>query len=179
MPRTIQTDRPAPSDRAGTNPPSVALVAGEGPHECIGAILEEQGLEFDLLDTIEDLLKDSAIPSLIVLWIGGALSGAVARDLEPLRRAMGQTPVVMVCADVRPGELRSALSAGAAGVVLEDQLAAALGPCLQAAGAGHVCVPRQHSRQVEPAALSPVKTDSRAGGDGLHEHPDSRAALSR
>jgi DNA-binding NarL/FixJ family response regulator len=78
----------------------------------------------------------------------------VSRDLIPLRTALGNTPVVVVCADIRPRDLRVALSAGAAGVVLESQLAAALGPSLQAAWAGQVCVPQQHSEQIEPAALS-------------------------
>jgi DNA-binding NarL/FixJ family response regulator len=132
----------------------VALVAGDGSHERIGAILEEQGLEFDLLSTVEQLLEAEAEPSLIVLQVEGALSQAVAGELEPLQREVEGTPVVLVCADIRPGELRVALAAGAAGVVLEDRLASTLGPALAAARAGQVCVPIQHSRQIEPAALS-------------------------
>ncbi len=120
----------------------------------VGAILEEQGLEFTLLDTVEELLERDAPPSLVILQVEGALSQAVAGELEPLRREAEQAAVVMVCADVRPGELRAALAAGAAGVVLEDQLASALAPCLEAVRAGQVCVPMRHSRQIEPAALS-------------------------
>ena len=130
------------------------LVAGGESHQCVGAILEEQGLEFTLLDTVEELLERDAPPSLVILQVQGALSQAVAGALEPLRREAEQMPVVLVCADVRPGELRAALAAGAAGVVLEDQLASTLGPCLDAVRAGQVCVPMRHSRQIEPAALS-------------------------
>jgi len=132
----------------------VALVARRGADERIGAILEEQGLEFERLAAVAELLESDAAPSLIVLHVDGALSEAVAGDLEPLRQALEQTPVVIVCSGIRPGELRLALAAGAAGVVLEGQLASTLGPCLAAARAGQICVPRQHSRQVEAAALS-------------------------
>ena len=117
-------------------------------------ILEEQGLEFDWFEKTEDL-ESAAPPALIVLCVGGALSGAIGRDVEPLLKAIGWTPVVIVCDEVRPGELRPALAAGASGIVLEEQLASTLGPSLEAVRAGQVCVPRQHARQVEPAALSP------------------------
>jgi DNA-binding NarL/FixJ family response regulator len=46
------------------------------------------------------------------------------------------------------------LEAGASGVVLADELDAALGPCVEAALAGQVCLPRDHAPQVEPPALS-------------------------
>ncbi len=60
----------------------------------------------------------------------------------------------MICSSIERWEVRAALAAGAAGVVLEEEIASALGPCLQAALAGQICVPRRHSRQIEPPALS-------------------------
>jgi DNA-binding NarL/FixJ family response regulator len=48
-----------------------------------------------------------------------------------------------------------ALSSGVCGVVLEGELATALGPALRAARAGQVCVPQQHAEQIEPASLTP------------------------
>jgi DNA-binding NarL/FixJ family response regulator len=50
--------------------------------------------------------------------------------------------------------VRTALAAGAAGVVLLDELDTALWPCLQAVQSGQTCVPRGHWRQIEPPALS-------------------------
>ena len=103
MSRTSQTEcsPSAPTSRAGADRSSVALVARGGSQERNEAILEDQGLDFDLLEMVEDLLQESAIPSLIVPWVVGALSAGVVRYLKPLRRAMGRTPVVMVCADMR------------------------------------------------------------------------------
>ncbi|HEY2283744.1 MAG TPA: helix-turn-helix transcriptional regulator [Solirubrobacteraceae bacterium] len=50
--------------------------------------------------------------------------------------------------------MRAALAAGAAGVVLDEDLDSALIPCLQAVQAGQTCVPRDHWRQIDPPALS-------------------------
>jgi DNA-binding NarL/FixJ family response regulator len=132
--------------------PGLTLVVGG--NQRISVILEEQGFEFTPLDTAEELFDSDAAPSLVILWVEGVLSQTVARELEQLRREVGEARVVLVCADIRPGELRAALVAGAAGVVIEAQLASALGPCLAAVRAEQVCVPMQHSRQIEPAALS-------------------------
>jgi DNA-binding NarL/FixJ family response regulator len=142
------------SGEADGNGSGVALVMGGPAYEQIGAVLEEQGMEVEPFAAAAELLERDAAPALAVLQAEGSLSQAVAGNLEALREAPEQTPVVIVCADIRPGELRLALAAGAAGVVLEGQLSSALGPCLAAARAGQVCVPRQHSRQVEAAALS-------------------------
>jgi DNA-binding NarL/FixJ family response regulator len=60
----------------------------------------------------------------------------------------------VVCAGIQRWGIRAALTAGAAGVVLYDDLDSALGPCLQAVQAGQVCVPRAHWRQIEPPPLS-------------------------
>lgn len=146
---SVSRTRPTGADRL-----AIALIAREGSHDRVSVVLEEQGLEFAWFERAEDL-EHSATPLLIVLCIEGTLSGAIVRDVESLLQAVEWTPIVIVCDAIRPGELRVALAAGATGVVLESQLASALGPSLEAAQAGQVCVPRQHARQVEPSALSP------------------------
>jgi DNA-binding NarL/FixJ family response regulator len=130
------------------------LIEPAGSSERIGAILEEQSVEFERFESIESLLAGEAAPASIVLRASESLGRIASHELEPLRRSLPDTPVVVVCAEIRPGELRLALGAGATGVVLEDQLAANLGSCLEATRAGQVCVPKRHARQVEPAALS-------------------------
>lgn len=153
MSRTSQ--QIAPGSSACEVDSTVALIEAGAPDERIAAILEEQGWEFELLESLEELLGGAAAPTLVVLRVTESLSGAVARKVEPLRRKLPDTLVVIVCAEIRPGELRVALAAGVAGLVLESELAAALGSCLKATRAGQVCVPMRQARQVEPSALSP------------------------
>jgi DNA-binding NarL/FixJ family response regulator len=134
---------------------SVALIAEEGPRESIGEILDEHDLTFTAFDDAEDLLarctKDT--PALIVLWIEDPASW-LSQQIEPLRRGIERAQIVVICADIQRWEVRTALAGGVVGVVLEDEMADALGPCLQAVRAGQICVPRQHWRQIEPPALS-------------------------
>lgn len=136
---------------AGSN---VVLIGGTQSRE-IGAALAGLELEFELVESVERVVECDTVPALVVLWAEDNLARATTRDLEPLRREIPAVPVVMVCASLRPGELRLALAAGVSGVVLESELDPALGACLQAASSGQVCVPKQQSRQVEPAPLSP------------------------
>jgi DNA-binding NarL/FixJ family response regulator len=135
--------------------PSVALIGSGESRAEVDPMLEETGIDFTLVDAIEDLPKDGTTPSLIALWAGEDLPKAVAGDLARLRRAMVEVRVVLVCSEIRPGDLRVALSSGVCGVVLEAELATALEPALRAAWAGQVCVPQQHSEQIEPATLTP------------------------
>jgi DNA-binding NarL/FixJ family response regulator len=133
----------------------IALLAEEGPRESIGEILEEHNLIFTAFEDAEDLLarctKD--VPALIVLWIEDPASWPT-QQIEPLRRGLEHARIVVICADIQRWEVRTALAGGVAGVVLENEMADALGPCLQAVLAGQICVPRRHWRQIEPPALS-------------------------
>jgi DNA-binding NarL/FixJ family response regulator len=134
---------------------AVALVADESPRESIGAILQEQGWEFTEFDDVGDLLErgQECDHSLVVLWIDGADS-SLARQVDLLRRDIEQARVVVICPEIQRWEVRAALAAGAAGVVQKEQMAGALGPCLQAVRVGQICVPMHHWRQIEPPALS-------------------------
>ncbi|MDX6610227.1 MAG: hypothetical protein QOF85_2152 [Solirubrobacterales bacterium] len=133
--------------------PIVALVGAGG--SLAGLDLTLEGFEATPFDAVDELPQGTTMPSLIVFWVGEDLPRAMAGDFVSLRRSMAGVPVILVCSEMRPGDLRVALSSGARGVVLEDELTAALGPSLRAVGAGQVCVPQQHSQQVEPASLTP------------------------
>ncbi len=148
------SQRDAPESKLSGVDSSLVLIDGTGSNGRVGVLLEEQGLEFETLESVDDLLSLDLAPALIVLRATENLGRVATRDLEPLRRSFPSASVVLVCAEVRPGELRAALAAGAAGLVLEDRLASTLGSCLAAVREGQVCVPRRHARQVEPAALS-------------------------
>jgi DNA-binding CsgD family transcriptional regulator len=150
--RALQAEPGGSTERAGEEP-RVALVGSRFPHGEIGPMLE--GFDVTLFDAVEDLPLVGTTPSLIALWVGDGPLKAVVGDLLWLRSAMVKAPVVLVCSEMRPGDLRVALSNGASGVVLEGELATAFGPSLRAAGAGQICVPRTHSEQIEPASLTP------------------------
>jgi DNA-binding NarL/FixJ family response regulator len=63
-------------------------------------------------------------------------------------------PPVLVTESLGPGELRGALSADIAGIVLAESLDQVLLPCLRAVSVGQICVPCSQADQVDPAALS-------------------------
>ncbi|HTW41302.1 MAG TPA: LuxR C-terminal-related transcriptional regulator [Solirubrobacteraceae bacterium] len=89
----------------------------------------------------------------IVLWLAQGAEGA-AGVLERLFERFARTPVVLACASIERRELRGALGAGAAGVVVGEELDDGLGACVRAVRAGQLCVPRRHWREIEPPALS-------------------------
>lgn len=131
---------------------SLALLCGAGPDAELLTALEALELEVEACESLTEVA--AAAPSLVVLHTAGRLAGALGSDFEPLRSLVAGTPIVIVCPELRPGELRLALAAGAAGVVLEAEAADALAVAVQAALTGQVCVPRRQGQQVEPAALS-------------------------
>jgi DNA-binding NarL/FixJ family response regulator len=131
----------------------VVLVSAEGAGDAVAAILEEQGLAYRAVARPTDL-DASAAPAVVVLAVSGPLAAARS-ELEALTAAVPAAAVLVVCEDLRPGELRTALGSGAAGVVLRGQASRTLAPSLEAARVGQVTVPRRQARQVEAAALSP------------------------
>jgi DNA-binding NarL/FixJ family response regulator len=134
---------------------SVALIAGDGPRESIAAILQEQGWELMAFASAQDAVSHNKERGcgLLVLWVEETGPTAV-QLVESLRRELEQARVVVICPAIQRWEVRAMLSAGAGGVVLEEEMAGALGPCLQAVRVGQVCVPRRQWRQIAPPALS-------------------------
>jgi DNA-binding NarL/FixJ family response regulator len=131
-----------------------ALIAADGPRELITESLHEWAWELSAFDSVEELVaEDEQLDcSALVLWEQDMV--CVPATLRQLTERFPHTPTVVVCADIERWEMRAALLAGAAGVVLAEDLYSALGPCLQAVRAGQTCVPRGHWRQLEPPAFS-------------------------
>jgi DNA-binding NarL/FixJ family response regulator len=142
----------AEAGSAGVRSRVVAIVPS-GDRGGTAAMPRAAGLNFQFADSVEELAGGS--PPVVVVFAAGTLTAAVATQLPPLLEVLPETPVVFVCAEMRPGELRNALAAGVAGITLLDQIDSHLLPCLEAVRSGQVCVPRAHARQVEPARLSP------------------------
>jgi DNA-binding NarL/FixJ family response regulator len=134
---------------------AVGLIARGQAHDVIAEILAKEGIplkSFDCVPAILDAEKYDARGA-IVLWIEDTLS-STASLVEPLTRHFEHTPLVIACAAIQRWEVRAALSAGVAGVVIYDDLHETLGPCLQAVGVGQICVPLAYGRQIEPPPLS-------------------------
>jgi DNA-binding NarL/FixJ family response regulator len=140
---------------SGLTDAEVALVIGDGPRERIGALLQERGWELTAFEDAEELLERGEYEerALVVLWVADASSHA-AQQVESLRRGIEHAQVVVICPEIERWEVRAVLAAGAAGVVLEREIANTLDPCLQAVRVGQICVPRQQWRQIAPPALS-------------------------
>lgn len=134
---------------------AVALIAGDGPREGIGAILQEQGWQLTAFNSVAELIADDERheSSLVALWVADA-SMEAARQVQELARGVEDALIVVICPAIERWEVRAVLGAGASGVVLEEEMGGALGACLQAVRVGQVCVPRSHGRQVAPPALS-------------------------
>ncbi|HXB63876.1 MAG TPA: response regulator transcription factor [Solirubrobacteraceae bacterium] len=147
--------RASVAERLADTEIAVALIAEEGPRESIAAILQEQGWRLAIYDDAAELLAqdDRHERGLIALWVRDA-SASAAQQVQALRSDVEHALVVVICPEIERWEVRAVLGAGATGVVLEEEMAGALGPCLQAVRVGQVCVPRRHGRQVAPPALS-------------------------
>ena len=153
MPNAVIKARSSAAANATTKD-RVALVAGRGPREELAEILRRDGrslLAYDDVQALIDRAKSS--PALIVLCVEDTASGLTGH-IEPLTRAFAETPIVLACASIERRGVRTALTAGAVGVVLWKDLSSALGACAQAVLAGQACVPREHWRELEPPALS-------------------------
>jgi len=154
----IRGSRPGAEGRNGAAKAGVALIAAaeEGVRARIGEAIGGEGWELAEFDSVEDLIEShnaEQTPEAVVVWIDDAESSP-ARQIELLRKSLGETPIVVVCEGIERWEIRAALAGGVAGVVLAEEMEKALGHCLKAARAGQVCVPKRHWRQVEPPALS-------------------------
>jgi DNA-binding NarL/FixJ family response regulator len=134
---------------------AVALIAGEGPRERIGAVLEEQGWGLTAFQDAEDLIEHGGECDgrLVAVWVDDASANA-ALQVEQVQHGLEHALVVLICPEIQRWEVRAVLAAGAAGVVLEREMAGTLGPCLHAVRVGQICVPRQQWRQIAPPALS-------------------------
>jgi DNA-binding NarL/FixJ family response regulator len=138
------------SSRAARRP-SIALI-GVGDASARATLSER--LRTAVHRSLDSYLAGSRRADAIVLRVereDGPPGVEVGRLLEHSPGA----PVVVVLAGGCDGrDVRTALGAGAAGLIEERHLARALESCLLAVLAGQVCVPREHRRQVAPPVLS-------------------------
>lgn len=127
-----------------------AIVGPETSRWDVADTLREGGWEISFRGNPEDLSPGEAA---VAVLVGGTLPEA--GQGAKLLGGSGGPALVAVCESIRPGELRQALAAGIAGVVLTEGLEQSLIPCLIAVASGQVCVPRAQSGQIDAASLSP------------------------
>jgi len=152
VPKTIlQSPRPTAEHRDDRR---VALIASGEPADVIAATLATRGFKLRSFASTRALLGERSLgQETLVLWVQDAIS-AIPGFIEPLAKRQPPSPVVVVCEAIQRWEVRGALAAGAAGVVLYDDVAETLAPAIDAVAAGQLCVPRSQWRQVEPPVLS-------------------------
>jgi DNA-binding NarL/FixJ family response regulator len=154
MPKVgTRTRRPPVAPDALCTEPVIALIADGDAHERIAELVEREELGLDTFGDIDELLSTHPEPSVIVIWVS-EMASALPKTVEALAQRFEQTPIVAACAEIERWEMRATLAAGAAGIVLQEELGSALIPCLHAVRAGQTCVPRGHWRQIDPPALS-------------------------
>lgn len=132
-----------------------ALVCDRAAPSEIPKLLRAEHLSVRCFASVEELTSPSPgqSPTLILLS-RQSVDTSLGKQIESLRQAFEHSPVVVVCSEIQPWEMRSVLSWGVVGVVLTSDLVCALRACVRAALSGQVCVPKQHWRQIEPPVLS-------------------------
>jgi DNA-binding NarL/FixJ family response regulator len=154
MPRTVAKTRVSAPKRL--RPAIGAAVVGEASRRAgIAEVLSREGFGLASFDDVAALQarKPEREPALFVVWVDDSVS-RLSACVEPLTAEFPQAPLIVVCSSIERWGIREALMAGASGVVLWDDLGLALAPTIRAVLAGQACVPRAHSRQIEPPALS-------------------------
>jgi DNA-binding NarL/FixJ family response regulator len=117
--------------------------------------LERERLAFDIFADVDAVFeaREGPSPSLILLAFDDPVSGLLS-CIAPVTRRLAPAQVILACSRIERWEVRAALAAGAAGIVLFANLENTLGPCVRAVLGGQTCVPRAHWQQIEPPPLS-------------------------
>jgi DNA-binding NarL/FixJ family response regulator len=142
--------RPAPPVAAP--PVSAAVIGGDEPaRHRIARLLAEAG--FAALDLRES--DAQAAPAAAVLLLGRMTDARRVREIRAATEAHPGTRVLAVMpAGATNASLRRVLLAGAAAIVLDDDLERTLAPTARAMVAGQLTVPAALVRQIAPRPLS-------------------------
>jgi DNA-binding NarL/FixJ family response regulator len=143
--------------RVGRNGPKVALVVEyELAGHRVGSLLRDEGISIQAKvrgpAELAEIRGDS-LPDAVVVVCGSSLL-AQSASVRSLTRHVGPVPIVLVVPAHSPRGVRSALEAGADGVVFESEMEVTLVASLRAVIAGQLAVPRQCRYQVDRPTLS-------------------------
>jgi DNA-binding NarL/FixJ family response regulator len=130
-------------------PVAAAVVGGDAPaREKIARLLQDAGFSVD----------EQAVtipPALILLLLSDATDAERVGEVRALGESHPEARILAVMsADAPNPSLRRVLLAGAAGIVLDDDLQRTLVPTARATLAGQLTVPAALGRQIAPRPLS-------------------------
>jgi DNA-binding NarL/FixJ family response regulator len=128
-----------------------AIVVADGRHALEGAAAAIAHAGFSVIAFPSPHDPD---PALIVLVVDRPVAERVDLVAESVAEHPTVPVVVSMPADATGTQLRKALRAGAAGIVLDDDLARTLGPTAQAVHAGQLAMPPVLGRRIAPQPLS-------------------------
>jgi DNA-binding NarL/FixJ family response regulator len=133
----------------------MAIVGPSAAREQLIAAVQYDGVDLLLVEGLDELVQACVDhPPSEVILVASESMPAWSGALAVMREHIPDARVVLVCNSIDGWEVRAALAAGAVGIVLADVASAALGPCLAAARADHVCVPRASRRTLSRPVLS-------------------------
>lgn len=138
---SLPLSSPAPAVAGVALEPLVAIVGGGDVTRRVAATLMRQGLEvIATVDAAEELeaIGSARHPHVVVLVSDGEEDGPAIRAITSV---LPHSRVVLTLRDAHAATVRSALRAGADGVVLEQQLAMSLSSVVRTVSLGHAVVP--------------------------------------
>jgi DNA-binding NarL/FixJ family response regulator len=116
--------------------------------------LEDLGFDVATYEDVEQLLDAKLVTELsLVVLRSNHEDAAATSSVAAVARAIADAAIVLACPELERWDVRAALAAGASGVAFDSD-DRALRACIAAVCAGQTCVPREHSRQIDPPALS-------------------------
>ena len=131
--------------------PVAVIAEDEDVRHRIVAALEREGLAVPAAYEDAEALVSQGLeaPHTVTLAISDE-----AGPLKELRRDLPKTRIVVVVVGGDAAACRSALQAGADGIVVDSEIDAALGATARAVCANQVCIPRDMRRRLEKPVLS-------------------------
>ena len=146
------TSRPSGSD----GPPVAVCIRPDGLREQVCAALDRGGHALGLrAATLDDLLAGShAIEPTCLVMASETPDRATIDTLQAIRTELDAVAVVLVCRRAGAAHVRRALILGVDGVVLVDQVDAALAHVVASVCAGQVSIPSEQRREVRTTALT-------------------------
>lgn len=150
MDRSAEPQSPNQTERRRSLRPSIAVVGATASAHALAEFLDTRQWPHT---QSTDVAAVAAAPKPALIAPCVDRLGTFAADPHAAA-AVAIGPVVVVCEELRAGELRAVLGIGVGGVVQAGVLDATFLTCCYAVLAGQICVPRSQSRQIEPAALS-------------------------
>ena len=120
----------------------------------IVAQLRYRRIEVAVMNDAGNLEEDCDLRATPIVLANDGAARMPLNDLARIHAVFPSALTVVVCDSVEGWALRAAIAAGAAGLVLAEEIPVALFPCLLAVSAGQVCIPRRHCADVEPRVLS-------------------------